>query len=105
MPVARSGNMTMDLPVLDSGNCEELKLTVHAMALGLALVMGAYNVAAWMRRGQAHLAVNSVMYVALAAWEQQHVAHHLAEIRACRKAAVALKPRPIVAVATTDVAA
>jgi hypothetical protein len=97
--------MNMDLPVLDSGNSEELKLGVHATALGLAVVMGAYNIAAWMKRRQTHLAVNSVMYVALAAWEQQHVAHHMAEIRRSKEAAAALKPRPVVPFVSTDVAA
>jgi hypothetical protein len=96
--------MNMDLPVLESGNCEELKLAFHATALGLAVIMGAYNVAAWMKRRQTHLAVNSVMYVALAAWEQQHVSHHMAEIR-CREAAAAPKPHAVVPFASTDVAA
>jgi hypothetical protein len=98
--------MTMDLPVLESGNCEELKLSVHAAALGLTVVMGAYNIAAWMKRRQAHLAVNSVIYVALAAWEYQHVAHHMAEIRRCRMAAAAAAtPKPVAATRTTGVAA
>jgi transposase-like protein len=105
MAVAAPELMSMDLTVLESGNCEELKLSVHATALGLAVVMGAYNVAAWMRRRQTHLAVNSVMYVALAAWEQQHVAHHMAEIRRCREAAAASGPRPVAALAPSDVAA
>jgi hypothetical protein len=39
--------------------------------------MGAYNAAAWLRRRQPHLAINAVLYAALTAWEQQHVAHHL----------------------------
>ena len=42
--------MTMDLEVLKCGNCEELKAGVHAAALGLFVVMGAYNVAAWLSR-------------------------------------------------------
>ena len=37
--------MTMDLKVLKCGNCEELKLGVHAMALGLAALCGLYNAA------------------------------------------------------------
>jgi hypothetical protein len=97
--------MAMDLPILESGNFEELKLGVHATALGLALVMGAYNIAAWARRRQAHLAVNSVMYVVLAAWEQQHVAHHMAEIRRGREAAALPEPTPAAAPATNHVAA
>jgi hypothetical protein len=97
--------MNMDLPVLEPGNSEEIKLGVHATALGLAVLCGAYNIAAWMKRRQTHLAVNSVMYVALAAWEQQHVAHHLAEIRRTREAEAARKPRAVVPFPSTDVAA
>jgi len=68
----------VQLEVLDCGSCERLKAGVHGAALGLAVVMGAYNAAAWLRRRQPHLAINAVLYAALAAWEQQHVAHHLA---------------------------
>jgi hypothetical protein len=73
--------MTMDLKVLKCGNCEELKLGVHAMALGLAALCGVYNAAAWLSRRERHLAINTVMYAALVAIEQQHVVHHIAEIR------------------------
>jgi hypothetical protein len=73
--------MTMDLKVLKSGNCEELKLGVHAMALGLAALCGLYNAAAWLSRRERHLAANTVLYAALIAIEQQHVAHHMAELR------------------------
>src|SRR6266542_2207965 len=57
------------LTVLDYGSCEALKLGVHAATLGLAIVMGAYNAAAWLRRREQHLAVNAVLYAALIAWE------------------------------------
>ena len=73
--------MTMDLKVLKCGNCEELKLGVHAAALGFAALCGIYNAAAWMSRRERHLAVNTVIYAALIALEHQHVAHHMAEIR------------------------
>jgi hypothetical protein len=73
--------MTMDLKVLKCGNCEELKLGVHAMALGLAALCGAYNAAAWLSRRERHLAVNTVLYAALIAFEHQHVTHHIAELR------------------------
>jgi hypothetical protein len=69
------------LTVLDHGSCEALKLGVHAATLGLAIVMGAYNAAAWLRRREQHLAVNAVLYAALIAWEREHVAHHLALLR------------------------
>jgi len=71
----------MDWRILKCGNCEELKLGVHAAALGLAAVCGLYNAAAWLNRRQQHLALNAILYAALAAWEQQHVSHHMAEIR------------------------
>jgi hypothetical protein len=73
--------MTMDLPVLKCGNCEPLKLGVHAAVLGLSALCCAYNAAAWLSRRQGHLVVNAVLYSVLAVWEQQHVAHHLAELR------------------------
>jgi hypothetical protein len=68
------------LNVLNCGSCEALKTGVHAAALGLAVVMGAYNAAAWLRRRQPHLAINAVLYTALAAWESQHVLHHVAAL-------------------------
>ena len=73
--------MTMDLKVLKCGNCEELKLGVHAMALGLAALCGVYNAAAWLSRREQHLAVNTVLYAALIAFEHRHVTHHIAELR------------------------
>ena len=73
--------MTTRLPVLQCGNCEPLKLGVHPGALGLSLLCGLYNAAAWLSRRETHLAVNTILYTALTIWEQQHVAHHLAEIR------------------------
>lgn len=70
--------MQVIFAVLTRGSCEGLKAGVHVTALGLAVVMGVYNAAAWMRRREPHLAVNTVLYAALIAWEQRHVAHHLA---------------------------
>ena len=74
------------LNVLKCGSCEVLKAGVHGTALGLAVVMGVYNAAAWLRRREQHLAVNAVLYAALTAWEQKHVAHHLALLRRPREA-------------------
>ena len=71
----------MDLKVLKCGNCEELKLGVHALALGVAALCGLYNAAAWLSRRERHLAINTAMYAALIAFEQQHVSHHIAELR------------------------
>jgi hypothetical protein len=90
--------MTMDLKVLNCGSCEELKAGVHATALGLVAVMGIYNAAAWLTRRQRHLAFNAVMYAVLAAWEQQHVKHHIAELRLRRRPASPLVPEETVAV-------
>jgi hypothetical protein len=73
--------MTLDLKVLNCGTCEELKLAVHATALGLAALCGVYNAAAWLSRREQHLALNALMYAALIAVEQRHVAHHIAELR------------------------
>src|SRR2546428_2120356 len=78
--------MPLPLDVLKPGTSEGLKAGVHATALGLAVVMGVYNAAAWLRRREPHLAVNAVLYTALMAWEQQHVAHHLAARRAVQSA-------------------
>ena len=65
------------LTILDSGNCEPLKATIHGVALVLAAVMGAYNIAAWVRRRQSHLAINATVYIAAVFWEREHVTHHL----------------------------
>ncbi len=77
------------MQMLQCGNCERLKAGVHAVVFGLAAVCGLYNAAAWVSRRQTHLAVNAILYAALMAWEQQHVAHHLAELRQPDKPAVA----------------
>lgn len=73
--------MNRQLSMLQCGSCEPLKMGVHATALGLFAVMGLYNAAAWLTRREQHLAVNAIVYTALMAWEQKHVAHHLAAIR------------------------
>jgi hypothetical protein len=70
--------MNAEIKLLHCGNCEELKLGVHGTALALAVVMGAYNTAAWLLRRERHLAVNGVLYAALTLWEVQHVRHHWA---------------------------
>ena|SRR5437660_1288619 len=107
------GRMTIKLDVLQCGSCERLKLGIHGTALGLAVVMGAYNAAAWLTRRQTHLAVNAVLYAALTAWEQKHVSHHLAELRKPRSldGAAPEAPQPetaapaAIAVVRADVAA
>ena len=109
--------LTIDVRItedfLEPGSCETLKATVHAAAFGLAIVMGVYNAAAWLRRRERHLAINTVLYAALTAWEQKNVAHHLASRRrrldadaaaaeAAAATAVAIEP---VETPPTDVAA
>ena len=97
MRVASLGHMTMDLKVLKCGNCEEIKLGVHAITLGLAALCGLYNAAAWLSRREQHLALNAVMYAALIGIEQRHVAHHIA---AMRRSSSAPPPAPSVDVPT-----
>jgi len=72
--------MRVQIDLLQPGSCEGLKAGVHATALGLSVVMGAYNAAAWLRRREPHLAVNAVLYAALTLWEQRQLAHHLARL-------------------------
>jgi hypothetical protein len=89
--------MTMQLKVLQCGSCEPLKLGVHATALGIVALMGLYNAAAWLKRRDAHLAVNAVLYAALTVWEEHHVAHHLAALRRCRELAGEVDERTVTA--------
>jgi hypothetical protein len=71
--------------ILTPGEYELVKAGFHGTALGLAVLMGAYNAAAWFRRREPHLAINAVLYVVLAAWEHQHVSHHVASLRLPRE--------------------
>ena len=89
--------MDTDIKLLRCGAYEELKVGVHATALTLAVVMGAYNAAAWLRRRQTHLGVNAVLYAALAAWEIQLVRHHWLA-RPDRDGRPARPERPVAAV-------
>ena len=77
---------TMNFTVLQCGECETLKAGVHGSALAIVALMGLYNAAAWLKRRDTHLAVNVLIYGALAAWEQKHVAHHLRVQRRVRNA-------------------
>ena len=82
--------MKVELPILRHGSCEPFKAGIHGAALVLAVVMGAYNAAAWLHRRERHLWINAVVYSLLAEFERHHVAHHIA---ACRKVAPALVER------------
>jgi hypothetical protein len=105
MQVASLGHMTMDLKVLKCGNCEELKLGIHATTLGLAALCGLYNAAAWLSRREQHLALNTVMYAMLIAVEQRHVAHHIAELRRAGADTAALPRAVVVAAPAAEIAA
>lgn len=89
----------MQMTVLECGECETLKASVHASALALLALMGLYNAAAWLSRRDRHLAVNAVLYAALVAWEQKHVVHHVKALRRVRDAAARREaPEPLQAV-------
>lgn len=66
--------------MLDIGACEPMKAAVHGVLLATVGVCAAYNIAAWIKRRQPHLAVNAIIYTAAVLWEHNHVLHHL---RAC----------------------
>jgi hypothetical protein len=69
--------MRLALPILRAGSCESFKASVHGAALGLAVVMGLYNTAAWMQRRERHLWINALVYCLACEFERRHVAHHL----------------------------
>lgn len=62
--------------VFDPGEKENLKGAVHGAALLLAAICGGYNAIAFLRRREAHLAINTALYVGIALWELEHVKHH-----------------------------
>jgi len=61
--------------------------------------MGLYNAAAWINRREPHLAVNTVLYGLLIAWEHRLVAHH---IKDCRELAARRRAMSAAARAETD---
>jgi hypothetical protein len=65
------------LSILCHGRYEALKASVHGTAVGLAALCAVYNFAAWLARRQRHSWINAALYTTLAAWEVQHVQHHL----------------------------
>jgi hypothetical protein len=60
-----------------SGEQEEVKGVVHAIAGLLAVAMATYNMTAWFYRRQAHLGINTVVYSIVVAWELKQTLHHL----------------------------
>jgi hypothetical protein len=79
--------------MLDSGQAEPLKAAVHGVVLAAVAVCAAYNVAAWIKRRQRHLAVNAVVYCAAVWWEHSQVLHHLS---VCEPAAAAPVSSPAI---------
>jgi hypothetical protein len=63
--------------ITNSGEQEELKTAIHAAMLGLSVLCLGYNVMAFARRRETHLARNIALYGALTAVEAIHVRHHL----------------------------
>lgn len=60
---------------------EQVKLAVHAVALGVASVCFAYNAAAFVKRRESHLAINAAFYFIAVAWEKRNVEHHARALR------------------------
>ena len=58
------------------GKSEGVKLAVHGGLLALAAVATGYNLIAWVRRGDPHLARNAVVYGILTVLEATQVEHH-----------------------------
>jgi hypothetical protein len=60
-----------------SGNQEVVKGGVHGAACAIAVVMAAYNIAAWCFRRERHLRTNAVVYTLAAGWEVKQTMRHL----------------------------
>ena len=75
--------------LLQCGNCEPLKASIHGAVLALAALCAAYNAAAWLKRRQRHLAINACLYATTVFWERFQVAHHLTM---CQRAPECLAP-------------
>ena len=54
--------------MLDNGECEPAKAVVHGVLMATVAVCAAYNMAAWLKRRETHLAINSVLYCAAVSW-------------------------------------
>ena len=55
---------------------EGAKCAVHLAVFIPAALCAGYNLIAYVRRGDFHLAVNSVIYTALLVWEAHHIRGH-----------------------------
>ena len=65
------------MSLTDPGTHELVKASVHGALWGLAAICTGYNGLAFYRRGETHLAVNTVFYTAVLAWEVKKILHHL----------------------------
>lgn len=61
----------------NSGNQEAVKGGVHGAACAIALMMAAYNLAAWCFRREHHLGANAVVYTLAMGWEVRQTMRHL----------------------------
>jgi len=64
------------------GEGEVVKGAVHAAGAMLAMMMAAYNIAAWCYRRERHLGVNAVVYSLAIMWELKQTTHHIAHVDA-----------------------
>ncbi len=75
-----------------SGNREGVKGSVHGAACALAVVMAAYNAAAWCTRRERHLGTNAVIYLLATAWEVKQTLHHFLKVQPDIASVPALAP-------------
>lgn len=66
---------------VDPGNGEHVKSAVHGALFTLASMCAIYNGCAWLTRREGHLAANSAIYAAIAAYETFQVLHHVEQSR------------------------
>lgn len=67
-------------PITTPGQSETFKAGVHLALFGLAVTAGAYNLAALQARPSRQLAVNAVIYGALAWFEARNVLGHMGRL-------------------------
>ena len=65
------------MQLLQPGECEPVKASVHGIMAGFAFVCLAYNCWAYGKRREPHLLFNTGLYALLVAWELARVQHHL----------------------------
>lgn len=60
----------------DPGTHELVKLSAHGLLLAVSLVCDGYNLLAWVRRGDPHLAWNVAFYTTVCVYEVRQCLHH-----------------------------